>query len=182
MNGLPFAHSIRLAHISARWRGIFSVALLFAGLGACASLRLGATDVQLATGHDRAPSGASVFAAECVRCHGQKGEGVAGSFAIFGPGSLPEFPRDTSTAVVSDPQQIMIAQQTRPEGAPWRDPFRNAQDLFNFVKIHLPKDRTAQMKTDDYWAVVTFIFAVRGADVPAGGINADNARDLPIPR
>jgi mono/diheme cytochrome c family protein len=182
MNRLPSAPAISLLYVSMRWSEIFSVALLFACFGACAPLHIGATDAQLARGRDRASNGASVFAAECATCHGQKGEGLAAAPEIFGPGSLPEYPRDTTNAMVTDPQQLQIVQQTRPQGAPWRDPFRTAQDMFDFVKIHLPKNRTAQMKSDDYWAVVTFIFAARGADVPASGINADNAREFPIPR
>jgi mono/diheme cytochrome c family protein len=182
MNGLPFAPAIPLAHVSPRRSGIFWVALIFTWSGACAPLRIGATDAQLATGRDRASTGASVFATECARCHGQKGEGLASAFEIFGPGSLPEYPRDMSNAMVTDPQQLQVAQQTRPQGSPWRDPLRTAQDLFDFVKVHLPKSHAAQMKPEDYWAVVTFILAVRGAEVPAGGINADNAHEFPIPR
>jgi mono/diheme cytochrome c family protein len=183
MNRLPFATSILNAYVS-MWRcRIFLVALFFfAGFGACVPTQMGATDAQMASGRDRATAGASVFDAECAHCHGQRGEGVAGAFGLFGPGSLPEYPRDVSNAIVTDPQQILIAQQTRPAGAPWRDPFRNAQDLFDYVKIHLPPRRATEMKSDDYWAVVTFVYAVRGAEVPSGGINADNARGLPSPR
>ena len=108
MNRLPFAPAIARVHISTRHNCIFSVALLLVWFGACAPTRIGATDAQLATGRERASAGASVFAAECARCHGQSGEGLAGAFEIFGPGSLPEYPRDMSNAMVTDPQQLQI--------------------------------------------------------------------------
>jgi hypothetical protein len=161
-----------------------AVAPAFAALGvACGATRLGATDLQLASGRERATPGAGLFSAECARCHGEHGEGLAGSPAILGPGALPEFPRDlgNGNASVTDPQQLQIQQQSRPEGAPSRDPFRNAQNLFDFVKTHLPKSRAAAVKPADYWAVVTFVVAVQGADLPAGGVTADNAASVLIP-
>jgi hypothetical protein len=152
-------------------------------LVACAPTQLGATDAQFALGQSKAATGSSVYANECANCHGQHGEGLASTPAVMGPGALPEYPRDLGNGNpnLTDPQQIQIQQQTRPQGAPWRDPFRNAQDLFGFVKVHLPKARAAAMKPDDYWAVVSFLLAVQGADVPASGVNADNAASVPVP-
>jgi hypothetical protein len=149
----------------------------------CAATRLGATDAQLAVGQNKAATGSSVYTNECARCHGPRGEGLAGTSEVMGPGALPEFPKDLGNGnqAVTDPQQLQIQQQTRPQGAPWRDPFRTAQDLYGFVKVHLPKARAAVMKNDDYWAVVTFILAVQGANVPPNGITADNAASIPVP-
>jgi hypothetical protein len=104
---------------------------------------------------------------------------------VLGPGALPEYPRDNSgsgMATITDPQQLQIQTQTRPAGAPWRDPFRNAQDVYDFVSAHLPKSRASEMKQDDYWAVVTFLIAAQGGQPPAGGISAANARSISIPR
>jgi cytochrome c553 len=152
-------------------------------LAACAATQPGATDAQMALGQSRATTGSSVYANECARCHGQHGEGLASTPPVMGPGALPEYPRDlgTGNSNLTDPQQIQIQQQTRPQGAPWRDPFRNAQSLFDFVKLHLPKARAAAMKQDDYWAVVSFLLAVQGADVPATGVTADNAMSIAVP-
>lgn len=151
---------------------------------ACAATQLGATEAQIATGRDRASVGATVFANECARCHGSRGEGLAGAHPVLGPGALPEYPRESGSgiATMTDPQELQIQQQTRPQGAPWRDPFRTAQDLYGFVSVHVPKSRRAVLKPDDYWAVVTFMVAVQGGAVPAGGITADNAASLPMPR
>jgi mono/diheme cytochrome c family protein len=159
-------------------------ALAVLSFAACSATRLGATDADLARARDQATRGAAIFSQECARCHGERGEGLAGASPILGPGTLPEFPRDNSgpSAMMTDPQQLQIQAQTRPAGAPWRDPFRNAQDLNDFTTSHLPKARAAALTPEDYWAVVTFMVAAQGGQVPPGGINANNARSIPIPR
>jgi hypothetical protein len=163
-----------------------SFLVLAAGLAACAaSGPLGATNADLARAHDNASQGAVLFAQGCAHCHGERGEGLAGASAILGPGALPEYPRDNSgpgSATPTDPQQLQIQVQTRPAGAPWRDPFRNAQSLFEFVSGHMPKTETVALKPDDYWAIVTFIISAQGGQIPQGGINAGNATSTPIPR
>src|SRR4029077_18695985 len=127
----------------------------------------------------------TVFSTECATCHGQRGEGLAGATAILGPGALPEFPRSsgsTSDPALLDPQLIQIQAQSRPAGAAWRDPFRNALDLYNFTSTHLSKARAAELKGPDYWAVVSFMLAVQGATLPPRGIGPGDATSIPIPR
>jgi len=160
-----------------------TVPVLMAVMTACAAAQFGATDVNLARARAQTARGAGLFATECDECHGQRGEGLAQAPAILGPGALPVYPRDHATSgslAINDPEQIRIRQQTRPAGAPWRDPFRTAQDLFNFLKTHPAKKRAEWVSPDDYWAVVTFMSAAHGADVPSGGINADNASSVTI--
>src|SRR5438045_4104671 len=106
---------------------------------ACASTQTGATAEDLARAHDQATQGATVYANECAKCHGQRGEGLGSAGPIMGPGALPEYPRQTGTSgdpALYDPQLIQIQAQTRPAGAAWRDPFRNALDLYNFTAKH----------------------------------------------
>jgi cytochrome c len=158
-------------------------AMLVAGYG-CSTATLGATEPQLANGRDRASAGADVFVNECARCHGRRGQGLAGAPEILGPGALPEYPRSMSSGMqaIVDPDQLQIQQQTRPAGAPTRDLFRTAADLDAYVHDHLPKARAAAMKDDDYWAVVTYMLVVQGAEVPAQGIGPANAGTIVIPR
>jgi hypothetical protein len=82
---------------------------------------------------------------------------------------------------MSDPEQLQIQQQTRPAGAPWRDPFRNAGSLNGFVSTHLPKSRAAALGPDDYWAVVTFMLSVQGSNLPPEGVTSTNASTITIP-
>ncbi|MGA7741894.1 MAG: c-type cytochrome [Polyangia bacterium] len=151
----------------------------------CAVTQLGATPADLARANDQAASGAKTFASECAKCHGQRGEGLANAPALLGHGALPEYPRDTGGSGdpnLIDPVQLQIEMQSRPAGAAWRDPFRNAQDLYSFVSTHMPKEHAGELRLDDYWAVVNFLLAAQGASLPAGGIGPGNASSTPIPR
>jgi mono/diheme cytochrome c family protein len=154
------------------------------GLG-CAATQTGATTVELASARSQAGQGAAVFDKECARCHGQRGEGIGAAPDLMGPGALPEYPRNSvssSDPAMSDPQLLQIEMQSRPAGSAWRDPFRNGQDLFNFVSTHMPKGNPASVKPADHWAVVTFLLAAQGAKVPPAGIGPANASGIPIPR
>jgi mono/diheme cytochrome c family protein len=154
------------------------------GLG-CAATQLGATPAELAQARGQSEQGANLFASACAKCHGQRGEGVAGALAILGAGALPEYPRDSAGAAgsaLTDPQLIQIEAQARPAGAAWRDPFRNAQDLYDFTSTHMPKGHVGDLKPADSWAVVSFLLAAQGASLPAGGIGPANASSTQIPR
>jgi mono/diheme cytochrome c family protein len=155
----------------------------------CAVTKMGATTADLARARDQAAPGATTYASECAQCHGQRGQGLAGAPAIMGPGALPKYPRDIAGSSVDDPMLIdndpvllQSEMQTRPEGAAWRDPFRNAQDLFTFTSTHMPRMHAGELKQGDYWAVVNFLLSAQGARLPAGGIGPANATSIPIPR
>jgi mono/diheme cytochrome c family protein len=176
--------SDRFAH---RGPSFIGGALLVCGLVVlgCAATQLGATPADLAQARSQSGKGANVFAGECAKCHGQRGEGVGNTPAVLGPGALPEYPRSTVSSGdpgLNDPQLLQIEAQARPAGAAWRDPLRNAQDLFDFTNTHMPKGRTGAVSPDDNWALVSFMLAVQGASVPAGGIGPANASSIQIPR
>ncbi len=151
----------------------------------CAAMQLGATPAEIAQARGQAEPGANVFASWCAKCHGQRGEGIGAAPAILGPGALPEYPRNVGgpeSSALSDPQLLQIEAQARPAGAAWRDPFRNAQNLFDFISTHMPKGRVGDLKPAEQWAVVGFILAAQGASLPAGGIGPANASSIQIPR
>lgn len=154
------------------------------GLG-CAATQLGATPAELSQARTQAGAGADVFAHACARCHGQRGEGIGNAPAILGPGSLPEQPRSSSGAsgsALTDPQLLQIEAQARPAGAAWRDPFRTAQDLYDFTSTHMPRGNAGALKPADYWAVVSFMLAAQGATLPSGGVGPGTAGAFQIPR
>jgi mono/diheme cytochrome c family protein len=154
----------------------------------CARVPLGATVEDIARARDQAAAGATIYGNECAGCHGQRGEGLAGATPILGPGTLPEYPRSSGNSygvgdpTLTDPQLLQIKAQTRPAGAAWRDPFRNAQDLHRFLSTHLPRSRAATLGEGDFWAVVSFIYAAQGVTLPPGGIGPANAASMPIPK
>ncbi len=176
--------SSRIAHSG---MSAVRVAFVLCGLVAlgCAVTQMGATPGDLARARDQAAQGASTFSSECADCHGQRGEGLGVAPAILGPGALPEYPRNSGRSgdpALGDPQLLQIEAQSRPAGAAWRDPFRNAQDLYNFTSTHMPnKGHPGEIKPAEYWAAVSFMLAAQGASVPAGGIGPANASSIPIP-
>jgi mono/diheme cytochrome c family protein len=160
-------------------------AVLCGVLGCAASTKVGARPEDLARARDQSAQGATVYTSECASCHGGRGEGLASAPAVMGPGALPEYPHDpggVGDPTITDPQLIQIQAQTRPAGAPWRDPFRNAQDLHTFTTTHLPKSRAANLKEADYWAVVSYLLVAQGVSPPTGGIGPSNAASIPIPK
>jgi len=164
-----------------------SGALVLCGLVllGCAVTQMGATPADLARAHDQAAQGEVVFAGECAKCHGQRGEGIGGVPSLLGPGALPEYPRNAGGSgdpLLTDPQQLQIQAQTRPAGAASRDTFRNAQDLFSYTSTQMPKGHAGELKPSDYWAVVNFLLAAQGASLPTGGVGPVNASSVPIPR
>ncbi len=177
--------SFRFAYSRASMVGCSVMLCGLAWLG-CATTQSGATPEELVRARGQADQGATIYMNECAKCHGQRGEGLASSPAILGPGALPEFPRTTGSATdptVLDPQMIQIQAQTRPAGAASRDPIRNAADLFSYTMRHMPKSHADELlKEGDYWAVVGFLLAAQGASLPPGGIGPANAVSIPIPR
>jgi hypothetical protein len=99
---------------------------------------------------------------------------------VLGPGALPEYPRERNVnadPATGDPEALRLEAQSRPAGAPWRDPFRNAQDLHGFVSrnMPLPKERAGSLSEEDYWAIVNFMLLAHGVDVPPEGVTRANA-------
>lgn len=152
--------------------------------GACAATTSGAPDTTLSAAKGKSPNGARLYALECAGCHGDRGQGAAGSPPVMGTGALPVYPRDSSTSspTVTDPQQLQTMSQTRPPGVMSRDPFRNAQDLYNYVstKMPLPKSKAGSLKPDEYWAIVDFMLRAHGAKVPDAGVTPANASSISL--
>ena len=88
-------------------------------------------------------SGSRVYARQCARCHGPKGEGKDAAFKdlrapeVIGAGALPLKPRPF--------------QQLR------RTEFRTAKDVYEFVSATMPADQPAILSAEEYWDVIAFI-------------------------
>ena len=153
--------------------------------GACAATATGASDANLARARSLAATGADVYGRECAECHGQRGEGLGSAPAIMGSGALPEFPRDqtaTGSPMTTDTEELRIRQLSRPQGAPTRDPFRTAQDVYSYISVNMPmgRSRAGQLKPEQYWAVLSYLLLANGVKVPDGGINDGNASSIPV--
>ena len=96
----------------------------------------------------QAQDGARVYARQCARCHGPKGEGKDAAFnglrapEVIGAGALPLKPRPS--------------QQLR------KTEFRTAKDVYEFVSATMPADQPAILSAEEYWGVIAFILEKNG--------------------
>ena len=144
---------------------------------------LGATDANLVKAKSQASQGASLFEQSCARCHGPKGEGLAGAAPpIIGPQALPRFPRDGgSNTVYQDPATMQRLAQQRVPGQPSRPDFVSAQDLHRYLAVHLQElGIGSRPSSTDYWDIVSFMLIAHGSDVPASGISDSNGASVLI--
>ena len=178
--------------MTTRPRSLVTARAWLAGLGlaaatnafACAATTSGAPDTTLSTAKSQSGNGARLYALECAGCHGDRGQGGSGSPPVMGTGALPVYPRDSSTTspTITDPQQLQTMSQTRPPGVMSRDPFRNAQDLYNYVskQMPLPKSKAGSLKPEEYWAIIDFMLRAHGTQVPDGGVTPANASSISL--
>jgi mono/diheme cytochrome c family protein len=148
----------------------------------CSITPRGASDPNLAVARDKAAEGAKVFERDCASCHGQRGEGITAP-GILGSDGLPLYPRDPSQSTLAantDPNEQQLRQQLSPGGIPSRQPFKTAQDLYEYVRLKMPSKRAGSLSTQDYWAVVNFLLVAQGIKVPDKGIDTGNAHDVVI--
>jgi mono/diheme cytochrome c family protein len=163
--------------------GLFAALAL--ALAACSATPIGASDTNLANAKSKAGIGGDLYEKECGACHGKKGEGLTNAPGVIGAGALPEYARDQSLSTnpaLSSSQQQQAQDSSRPPGAPSRDPFRTAQDLYNYVstKMPLPKSRAGSLKPEEYWAITSFMLLAHGSAVPEGGLTPQNAASVQI--
>jgi cytochrome c5 len=152
---------------------------------ACTSLPRGATAANLAKAQSGAPAGGAAFKQECAACHGERGESAGQAPSILGEGALPELPRETdfnTEPAGADPELMRLRSQTRPAGAPSRDPFRTAEDLYRYVskRMPMPAAKAGSLSPDEYWAIINFMLLAHGVSVPPGGVNASNAGSVKL--
>jgi mono/diheme cytochrome c family protein len=162
-----------------------SLALAVAMAWSCASTQYGATDANLARAESGAPQGASLFERECAPCHGERGESAGEAPRVLGPGALPEYPRErnvNASPATGDPESLRLEAQSRPAGAPWRDPFRTARDLYDFIskKMPMPAKKAGTLSEEDYWAIVNFMLLAHGIQVPQQGVTRANASSVKL--
>jgi mono/diheme cytochrome c family protein len=151
----------------------------------CAGTQRGAAPENLARAEGLAPNGSELYKLHCAGCHGQRGESVGRAPRILGPGALPELPAEqnlNADPAAGDPELLRLRAQSRPAGAPSRDPFRTAEDLHRFVSKNMPRpvDKAGSLRPEEYWAIVNFMLVAHGVDVPATGVTADNASSVKL--
>ena len=151
----------------------------------CASKQRGASLENIGKAQTAAPNGAALFQANCAVCHGDRGQSAGRAPRLMGPGALPELPAEqniNADPAAGDPGLLRLRARLRPAGAPWRDPFRTAADVFRFVStsMPLPPEKAGTLRPDEYWAIVNFILVAHGVNVPPGGVDEHNASSVKL--
>ena len=159
---------------------VLSIALLD-----CTVTPLGATDDGIAKARAASAPGASEYDEECSSCHGKRGEGLTTAPALMGSGALPTFPRDdssSSSGAFATSGQVQGGDAARVPGQSKRDPFRTAQDVYDYVssRMPLPKSKAGTLKPEEYWAIVNYILVANAITVPAGGVTEANAKSVAL--
>ena len=170
------------------WGTLASAAALAATcalVSGCAGKQRGASLENIGKAQTAAPNGAALFQAQCASCHGDRGQSAGRPPRIMGPGALPELPSEqniNADPAAGDPELLRLRARTRPAGAPWRDPFRTAADVFRFVStsMPLPPEKAGTLRPDEYWAIVNFILVAHGVNVPPGGVDEHNASSVKL--
>lgn len=103
----------------------------------------------------------------------------------MGPGALPEYPRvpnPNTDPSLSDPASVRLQSKSRPEGAPRRDPFRTADDLYKFISKTMPQppEAAGSLSPDEYRAILNFLLLAHGTAVPTEGVTPANASSIEL--
>jgi mono/diheme cytochrome c family protein len=164
---------------------VFGPLAAVAFAAACASTQHGASDANLAKAKSGAPDGFALFQQQCAGCHGARGESVSRAPRILGEGALPDYPSEhdlNADPAAGDPELLRLRAQTRPAGAPWRDPFRTADDLYRYVSknMPLPAKQAGSLTSEQYWAVINFMLLAHGVPVPVEGVTTKNASSVKL--
>jgi hypothetical protein len=87
-----------------------------------------------------------------------------------------------ATSAAGDAESLRLAARSRPLGAPHRDAFRTASDVFKYVQrsMPLPKERAGSLSTEDYWKILNFMLLAHGVELPESGVNAANAGSVEL--
>ena len=156
------------------------------GLAAgCAGTQRGAAPENLSKAQGTVPTGAALFNTHCAGCHGDRGQSVGRAPRILGPGALPEYPAEqnlNADPAAGDPELLRLRAQSRPAGAPSRDRFRTAEDLYRFVSKNMPRpaDKAGSLRPDEYWPIVNFMLVAHGVAVPPTGVSEQNAGSVKL--
>ena len=151
----------------------------------CSSQPHGANDAALAQARSRASNGALVYQSQCADCHGERGEGLAGTPPVMGADALPVYPKEAELArqYASD-ERTPVESHRSLLNSSTRGAFKTARDLGDFVGAHMPRIRKtpAPLTAEQNWTVVSYLLVANGTEIPASGVDASNADRVPLHR
>ena len=112
------------------------------------------TGAGLPAGSGTAATGAAIYAAKCIACHGEKGAGQPNDRLVGGQGTLTELA------------------QVRTIGSFWP----NATTVFDYIRRAMPFQAPESLTNDEVYALTAYLLALNGI-IKEG--DEMNARTLP---
>ena len=112
------------------------------------------TGAGLPAGSGTAATGAAIYAAKCIACHGEKGAGQPNDRLVGGQGTLTELA------------------QVRTIGSFWP----NATTVFDYIRRAMPFQAPESLTSDEVYALTAYLLALNGI-IKEG--DEMNARTLP---
>jgi cytochrome c len=104
---------------------------------------------------DQVAAGATLYAANCAKCHGPLGKGTSKAPPVVGDNALPLEP---------------------PSGAKLRKTqFHTAKDVLDFIRVNMPLGKPGSLSEDEYASILAFDLKANGIDLRHERVNEATA-------
>lgn len=121
----------------------------------------------LPPGRGSALEGATLYAAQCASCHGQRGEGMAPAF----PALVGRDPKAEGFAFASDPKLVKTIGNYWPR----------ATTLFDYIKRAMPLTAPGSLTDDEVYALSAYLLAANDVIPDSATLDAAALRAIRMP-
>jgi mono/diheme cytochrome c family protein len=111
------------------------------------------------TNDELAARGATLYGANCAKCHGDAGQGTDKGPAVVGAGALPKDPRP---------------------GAKRQVVFSTAYDIGAWVMENMPGDNPGSLAPEEYLAILAFDLKANGVALPTEPLTVEGLKTIVI--
>ncbi len=105
--------------------------------------------------------GAPNFVTQCAECHGATGKGTKNAPSLVGLDALPLNPGPNA--------KLRTGQ------------FVTAKDVFEFIKVNMPKDKPGSLSDDQYYAILAFDLKLNGVDLHGMKVDPTTVGTIKLP-
>jgi hypothetical protein len=126
----------------------------------------------------QAEAGAEVYRLVCSACHGDVGQGLTDAWRAKWDPEDQDCWQSKCHGKIHPPDGFEIPRYSPPVvGAFMPVVFKNAHDLYRYLKQTMPWQAPGTMRDEEYWQVTAFLMAINGVDLGDTILNIDNAED-----
>lgn len=106
--------------------------------------------------------GGALYVANCAKCHGPAGRGGDDVPAVVGDDALPLNPGPKS--------KIRKGQ------------FVTAKDVFDFIRVNMPRDKPGTLSENQYYAILAFDLKLNGVDLQGKKVDPTTVSTIRLPK